>query len=109
MRKGTSNPAVPATKRILGQALNWKYEYPFGKDVEETHFWANTEFNKSGKKMIYVTMFPKIQQLLATRQAKGYKKTTYNSGCPSLLTLWGEARIYLFSYKKFAWGKTRIF
>ena len=27
--------------------LNWIYEYPFGRDVEETDFWTNTEFNKS--------------------------------------------------------------
>ena len=69
--------------------MNLIYEYPFEIDVEETDFWTNTEFNKSvlrcqttkERKKIYVTitMFSKIQ--LTTRQAKGYKKTTYNSGC----------------------------
>ena len=35
--------------------------------------------NYKGKKVIYVTIFSKIQ--LTTRQARWYKKSTYNSGC----------------------------
>ena len=48
----TSNQSLQGSgPEDLSRLVNWIYEYPFGRDVEETDFWTSNEFNKS---MFYV-------------------------------------------------------